>query len=138
MLELALNYEKGTVSLQEVADKQEISPRYLEQIMASLKAAGLARSVRGAHGGYTLTKPPSQITLYDVIKVVEGSLAPVECVDDPTICHRSPACVTHEIWALMKGAIVELLQSFTLQDLADRWQKKEKLLAKIRDAHLTL
>ena len=82
MLELALNFGKGPLQLREIAQKQEISERYLERLMTALVTAGLVRSLRGRHGGFKLAKPPKEIQLAQIIQAVEGSLSPVDCVDN--------------------------------------------------------
>jgi len=125
MVELALHYGEGPVLLREIAKQQGISERYLEHLIISLKVAGLVKSIRGAHGGYILAKPPGQIRLYEVIQVLEGSLAPVACVDDPRICSRFPICVTREVWEQIKNAVVNVLNSITLEDLANRQKSKQ-------------
>lgn len=124
MLDLALNYGKGPVPLKNVAKRQEISVKYLDQLLLSLKLVGLVRSIRGAHGGYVLAKPPSQIKLSEVIRTLEGSIAPVECLDDPGICNRVSFCATRDIWEEIRQAIDNVLESITLQDLAERQRGK--------------
>ena len=125
MLDLALNFGKEPVLLRDIATRQEVSEKYLEHSMSSLRNAGLVRSIRGARGGYILAKPPSEIRLSEIMEVLEGSMAPVECVDDPEVCHRADLCVTRDIWEKMKGAIDNILESTTLEDLAERYKDKE-------------
>lgn len=127
MLELALHYDKDIVQLKDVAKEQEISARYLEHLFIPLKLAGLIRSIRGAQGGYVLAKSPSQIRLSEILQVLEGSMAPVECVDDPKFCHRASICVTRYIWSELKTAIMNILESTTLQNLVERQREKENL-----------
>ncbi len=124
MLDLALHYGDGPILLKDVARRQEVSERYLEQVVTPLKLAGLLTSVRGAGGGFTLAKPPSQIRLSEIIQAVEGSIAPVDCVDDPQICPRADSCVTRDIWTEMKQAMSGILVSTTLEDLARRQREK--------------
>jgi Rrf2 family cysteine metabolism transcriptional repressor len=131
MLDLALHYGEGPILLKDVARREHISERYLEQIILSLKAAGLVNSTRGARGGFTLTKPPSQIRLIEVMQVSEGSMAPVECVSDPEVCSRSSLCVTRDIWSEMKEAISGILESTTLQDLVERQREREQPKARM-------
>jgi len=126
MLDLALHYGEGPVLLKDIAKRQQISERYLEHLIVSLKVGGLVNSMRGARGGFTLAKPPSQIRLSKIIQIVEGSIAPVECVDDPKICSRAGHCVTRDIWAEMKKAMYGVLESITLADLVQRQREKEK------------
>jgi len=125
MLDLALNFGKEPVLLRDIATRQEVSEKYLEHSMSSLRNAGLVRSIRGARGGYILAKPPSEIRLSEIMEVLEGSMAPVECVDHPEVCHRTDLCVTRDIWEKLKEAIDDILESTTLEDLAERHKEKE-------------
>ena len=94
--------------------------KYLKQLLAPLKAAGLVRTIRGAHGGFILAKPPSEIKLIEIVQVMEGSMAPSECVDDAQICSRSDSCVTRHVWTEIKEATDKVLESTNLQDLVVR------------------
>lgn len=125
MLDLAINYGEGPILLRDIARRQEISEKYLEHFVSALRRAGLVRSIRGARGGYVLARPPSEIRLSEIMKVLEGSMAPVECVDDPQVCHRAKLCVTRDIWKKMKEAIDNILESTTLQDMVERQKNKE-------------
>jgi len=124
MLDLALHYGDGPILLKDVARRQEVSERYLEHVVTPLKVAGLLTSVRGAGGGFTLAKPPSQIRLSEIIQAVEGSITPVDCVDDPKICPRAGFCAARDIWTEMKKAMSGVLESTTLEDLAQRQREK--------------
>lgn len=124
MLDLALNYGKGSVSLKNIARRQEISERYLEHIMIVLLSAGLVQSTRGSRGGFSLAKLPKEIKLSQIIQAVEGSISPVACVDDPKLCNRVDACVTYEIWKKLKKAMLEVLDSVTLEDMVKMQKKK--------------
>jgi len=126
MIDIALNQEKGPVSLKDLAYRQGVSLKYLEQIIPSLKAAGFIRSIRGPSGGYTLAKNPRQIKVLDIIKALEGSLSPVDCVDMPKICPRVKECATFEIWKEVHDAINEILSSRTLEDLTELQREKTK------------
>lgn len=122
MFELATQYGEGPVPLKLIARRQGISEPYLEQLMAALRKAGLVNSVRGAQGGYELAHPPREIRVGDVIRVLEGPIAPMECVVDgatPEACGAIPACVTRVLWSRVKNAIEEVLDSTTLADLLD-------------------
>lgn len=118
MVDLALHYGKGPVFLKDIARRQEVSVKYLDHIISALKAAGLIESAKARHSGYILSRPPSEIRAYEVIQAVEGSLAPVECVDDPRICHRANFCVTISLWKKLKESMTSVLQGTTLEDLA--------------------
>lgn len=124
MLELALQYGKGPVLLKDIAKRQEISEGYLEHFLPLLKAAGLINSSRGAHGGYTLAKTPSKITLKEIVQTLEGSLSPAECVDTPAVCQRVRSCVTRDIWKKLGEKISETLTSVTLKDMVEMQKKK--------------
>jgi len=120
ILELAENHGKGPLQLKIIASHQDISAKYLEQLMAILKSAGLVRSVRGSKGGYILAKPPNQIKLNDVFSCLEGPVTTVECVESENYCARAADCVARGLWAQLQQAITTVLQSVTLQDLLDR------------------
>lgn len=126
MLELALNYGKGHLLLKDIANKQDISVGYLEQIMPSLKAAGFLISSRGAHGGYTLARPPEEITLSEIVTSLEGSISLAECINSPEVCDRTDFCVTRDLWAEVSENIDSTLRSKNLQDLANKHKNKEK------------
>ena len=125
LLDLALHPGNEPAQLKHIAQRQEIPLQYLEHLITPLKAGGLVRSTRGPKGGISLTRPPREIKLSDVIHLLEGSLAPVECVDDPTACSRSNSCVTREVWIELKKAMDGILDSTTLQDLVERQRDKE-------------
>ncbi len=127
MLELALHFEEGSMLLKDIAKKQEISEGYLEHIIRSLKAAGLVNSTRGAHGGYMLSRAPVQITLKEIVQVLEGSLALVECVTSPKVCHKVNFCVTREIWGEMTERMVDVLESTSLQDIVERHKQNHRI-----------
>jgi Rrf2 family protein len=125
-LELALHYGGPPLPVREIAQSQDISEKYLEHLISILKNAGLVQSIRGAHGGYILTKHPSQITLSEVLRPLEGDFSPVECVDKPEICARADTCVAREVWRRVKEAIEGVLNSMTLQDLVDEYNTKAR------------
>lgn len=124
MLALARNYGKGNTFLKDIAHEEEISEKYLSLIIIPLKGIGLINSVRGASGGYTLAKEPSQITLKDIVDVLEGDCL-VDCLKDPNACSRVSTCASHDIWAMLGGKISEVLSSVTLEQLV--LMNKEKM-----------
>jgi len=126
MLDLAIHYGQGPIQLKDIAERQEISEKYLEHLITSLKVAGFVKSVRGAHGGYLLSRPPSEIRLFDIIRVLEGSLAPVDCVDDSKICHRASFCVTRDVWGQIKEVMTGVLESITLEEMCQRQKRKQE------------
>lgn len=127
MLELALSEKAGPVQLKAIAQKQDISERYLERLMSVLVSSGLVRSTRGQKGGFSLAKPAHEIRLSNIIEATEGSLSLVECVENPKLCTRCEDCVTHDIWTEMRDAIYQVLDSITLKKMvAMHKQKREK------------
>ena len=124
VLELAENFGKGPLQTRVIAKNQDISVKYLEQIMASLKSVGLIRSQRGAKGGYILANPPEKIKLNDVFDVFEGPVVTVECVADDKYCKRSQDCVARHVWAKVQEAVRNVLESMTLQDIIENAKDK--------------
>jgi len=118
MIELAASYEEEPVQLNDIACKQDISVKYLEQIMAPLRARGFVRTQKGSRGGYHLAVKPENLTLYDIVECVEGSMAPVACIDDENSCDRANVCVTRSVWNRMNEAAINELKTKTLADLA--------------------
>jgi Rrf2 family protein len=129
MLELAAHYGEGTVLLRDIAGHQGISEKYLWQLINPLKTVGLINSIRGSKGGYTLAKPPSEITMKDIMSVLEGSLCLVDCVDNPKVCDRSPLCVSRDIWGETSQIFAKQLESVTLADMLERQKKKGEVLS---------
>ena len=119
MLDLAAHHDQGPTPLREIAKRQDLSVKYLEQLIIPLKAAGYIRSVRGARGGYTLARKPDKISLGQIIKVLEGGLSLVDCVEDPKVCEREKNCPTRDIWLRMSERLMEELSSLTLSDVLD-------------------
>jgi Rrf2 family protein len=124
MLELAIRYDGGPVLLKEISKAQEISLKYLGQLIIPLKIAGLIKSTRGYHGGYCLSKPPENIKLLDILEAVEGSLAFTECVESPQTCYRSNNCPVRNIWKKSSEQFKNMLNSITLAAMADGQPKK--------------
>ena len=129
LLDLALHFGEGPILVKDISRRQEFSDRYLEQILTRLKAAGLVRVVRGARGGFFLARQPSEITVIEIIRIMEGSTAPVECIDHADYCSRSEHCVTREVWTELKSAIDGVLESITLQNLVERQRECQKQVA---------
>jgi len=122
MLDLA-TYNTGVpVSLKDIAARQEISEKYLEQIISILNKAGFVRSIRGAQGGYALTKAPKDYTVGMILRLTEGELAPVDCVVmDSALCEKKDTCVTVRVWEKLYEAICGVVDNITLEDLLG-WQ----------------
>jgi len=126
LLDLALHQGEEPILLKDIAQRQEISLQYLEHLMTPLIAGGIVRSTRGARGGVSLARPPEGVRLSEVIRLLEGSIAPADCVNNPGVCSRSELCVTRDIWGELKRAMDEVLESTTLQDLVERQKRKEQ------------
>lgn len=123
MLDLALNNTGEPISLKDIARRQEISDKYLEQIISVLNSAGFVRSVRGPQGGYMLKNRPENYTVGMILRLTEGSLAPVSCVeDDAPECDRMDSCATMRVWKQLNDAINGVVDNITLADLVE-WQK---------------
>lgn len=117
ILELALEYGKAPLQIKTIADREDISNKYLEQLIAMLKASGLVRSIRGPRGGYVLAKPPSEVLMKDVFLTLEGPMIPAECLQHEEYCERCTDCATRQIWQRLQNAILGVLESVTLADL---------------------
>jgi Rrf2 family protein len=126
MLDVALHTDEGLVHLKHVAERQKISKKYLEHLVARLEADGLLRTVRGAGGGVALARPPSEVTILDILHTLEGSLAPVECVDRPEVCSRSVNCGARDLWTELGGVMTGFLRAVTLEDLCERQRNKDE------------
>ncbi len=114
MLDLALHYGDGPVLLKDISKRQGISQKYLWNLINPLKTAGFVKSHRGAHSGYILAKEPSEVSLKDIMRVLEGSLCLVDCVESPSVCERSPSCVARDVWCLASENFLQTLESVTL------------------------
>lgn len=124
MAALAIQYGKGPVFLKDIAKGEDISEKYLSLIIIPLRGIGLINSVRGAHGGYNLAKDPSQITLKEIVDVLEGDCSLVDCVKNPSSCSRVPICASHDIWEGIGNTISEALSSITLDMIVKKNQEK--------------
>ena len=131
LLDLALREGTAPVPLKDIARRQQISLLYLEHIIAPLISVGMIKSTRGARGGVQLARPPREIKLSEVIGLLEGSMAPVDCINDPKVCNRADICATRDVWIELKKAMDGVLESKTLLDLVDS-QKKKSAVERIR------
>lgn len=121
MIDLAQNQGDGYVSLKDIANRQEISKKYLEQIVAILNKPDVLRTNRGYQGGYRLAKNANEYTVGDILRLTEGGFAPVSCLDNsPILCDRAEDCITLPIWKGLYKVISEYLDSITLQDIVDK------------------
>ncbi len=129
MLELATHYGKGPIELKEIARKEDLSVKYLEQVIIPLRTAGLVKAVRGSKGGYSLAKAPSEILLNDLVETLEGPLELIECLHNPAVCKGSQSCVTRDIWQEVQESISRIFHSISLEDMLNRKGEKDSLLA---------
>jgi Rrf2 family protein len=129
MVELGLNYGRKPIFLKDIAKRENISEKYLSIIIIPLRSVGLVSSVRGVHGGYNLAKEPSQITLRDIVIVLEGDCSLVPCVKNPSSCSREPICASHDIWVIVCENISNTLSSITLDKLIKSQRKKAGIRA---------
>jgi len=127
LLDIALHDNEGPVLLRDIAKRQGISQTYLAHLISPLKAAGIVKAIRGAQGGFAIARPPSQITLDEVVQTLEGKIVLVACVDNPKAYPYSSLCATYDLWQEVTGAMVKVLRDKTLQDLLERQEEKEKI-----------
>jgi len=127
VLDIALHAKEGPVNLGDISARQEISKKYLGQIISQLLAAGILESIRGPQGGYILSRSPKEINVGEIIRTLDGSLAPVRCVDKPDLCDRTEKCVTREIWTKVKVSMESLFDQITVADLMVRQDELDAL-----------
>jgi Rrf2 family protein len=125
LLDLAEHGNDDFVALKDVAERQGISKNYLEQIIALLKNADVLKTARGFQGGYKLSRTPDLYTVGAILRLTEGSLAPVACVEDDEACNRSDGCMTLKVWQGLSKVIADYLDGITLQDILDEHHKQD-------------
>ncbi len=128
MIELASNYGGGPIELKEIAQREDISLKYLEQVFIPLRTAGLIKSIRGSKGGYSLAKPPSEIFLDEIVEVLEGPIEIVDCLRDSKNCRRASHCVARDVWREVSQVIQNILSSINLEELSNRKRRREENL----------
>ena len=128
MIDLAAHYGEGPILLREIAKREEISEKYLSNLVNPLKASGLVEATRGVHGGYVLAKPPDEITMQEIVGVLEGPLGLVDCVEKPIICSRTSLCSAHDLWKEMAEGMAQALRKYTLADMIARQKAKQDSL----------
>lgn len=124
LLDVAVYQAKGPVALRDISKRQAISQKYMWQVVNPLKVSGILRATRGAHGGYVLARPPSAISMRDVVDVLEGEVSVAACVQQPQTCCRGGDCTAREAWSQVERKLNEALESITLQDLIEREQER--------------
>ena len=127
MVDLAQRFTDGPIPLAEIAKRQDLSAKYLEQLIILLKGANLIRSARGRRGGYMLARKPEDISVGEIVETLEGKLAVVDCVEEPDSCYRSPECPTRGIWVGVTEVLKKQLFSLSLQDILGRSEGLEDL-----------
>lgn len=125
MLDLALNDTGECIKVKDIAARQDISEKYLEQIIAVLNKAGYVKSVRGAQGGYRIARDPAEYTVGMILRLTEGSMAPVTCLDEGVECEQCDTCETLEVWKELYGAINNVIDNVTVADLVAKRQQRE-------------
>jgi Rrf2 family protein len=125
LIDIALHQGSGVVALRDIAKRQAISQKYLWQIINPLKAAGLLRAARGASGGYALSRDPAEISVRDLVAVLEGDVSVVGCVTAPETCERSVGCTAREAWQEIETKLNAAMRSITLKALVARQREKE-------------
>lgn len=125
MVELAMQNIKGPTMMSTLAKNQGISRKYLHSLLTTLKGAGLVRSIRGAGGGYTLGRTPDSILVSEIVRSLEGSFLPVECVGNSSLCKRSKQCATRDLWTELNNAVEKVLSDITLEQLAAKQKAKQ-------------
>lgn len=127
MLDLAINHTGSYIPLKTVAQRQAISDKYLEQIIHQLSKAGFVQSARGAQGGYRLVRTPAQYTVGEILRTVEGSLAPVSCLDCSTPCDKIDSCITIGLYKKIQDAIDGVVDNTTLEDMISDYRDKHQV-----------
>ena len=125
MLDMAQHYREGPIQLGDIAKRQDVSVKYLEQIIIPLKKAHYIESVRGRKGGHVLTKPPEEITVGEIVALLEERTSLVECAEDATVCERADLCPTRLLWKEASEAMFDRLEALTLADLVERGKALE-------------
>jgi Rrf2 family protein len=125
LLDVALHQEEGPVSLRDVSRRQAISQKYLWQVISPLKAAGLLSATRGSRGGYVLARSLEEISIRDIVNILEGPVSVVACVRDPKTCDRSVSCTAREAWVEIENKLNDVMSGITLKDLIQRHKVQE-------------
>jgi Rrf2 family protein len=127
MLDLAQHYDESPVQIGEIAKRQDISVKYLEQLIIPLKKAHYINSVRGPKGGHVLAKPPQEITVGEIVELLEGGINLTDCVENPDTCDRSQTCLTRGVWETATRAMYQELNSITLSDMLNGHKSTKEL-----------
>jgi Rrf2 family protein len=136
LIDLGVRYGDGPVSAREVSERQCVPGKFLEQLLGALRKAGLVSAVRGAHGGFALTRDPSQISVLEVVEALEGPLAPTSC-DGGSLCGRSGACAAAGVWGKATEALRQVFETTTLADLSQRQAQLDSTTVPAREKERT-
>ena len=120
IIDIARNYQKRPTKRKDISAHQEIADSYLENILITLKQHDIISTIRGVNGGFILNRPPSEITMLEVVEAIQGVLAPVDCLENPVICQRVESCITRPVWQKMQTAQREALAAVTIQELVEK------------------
>jgi len=126
MIDIAAHQSQGSVSLRSVAERNNLSENYLEQLLSILRKGGLVTSTRGAQGGYMLARSPDSITMGDILRELEGSLSPVDCLSTPEASPQCSSCVTRPVWEKLYSSLNNVLDNTKLSDLANEYSNIDK------------
>ncbi len=127
LVDLAVNEDKGFIALKDIAERQQISKKYLEQIVPLFNGAGILEANRGFQGGYRLARPADEYTVGEILRLTEGSLAPVSCLEyEPNKCERCDECETLYVWEGLYKAITTYLDGITIEDIIDKQRRKKR------------
>lgn len=127
MIDLAINNTGKSISLKSIANRQGISETYLEQLIQYLRKADLVKSIRGVQGGYILSREPKYITVGQILRALEGSMAPVGCVDNSILCDNKDECISRIVWEKIQESINQAIDNFTLEELISKCQSNNKI-----------
>jgi len=130
VLDIALHYDKGPVTLNDISERQDVSRKYLGQIVNQLLAAGILESIRGPRGGYVMGRSPKKTKVGEIIRALDGPLAPVRCVDKSNLCDRTSTCATREVWEKLKESLESVVDNITIADLMTRQRELDKSSSK--------
>ena len=124
MLDLAMHYGEGPIFLKDIAERQGISEKYLWQLVSPLKSAGFINTVRGSKGGFYLSRDPGNINLMEIIRILEGPICFVDCVEDPKLCDRSQGCISRDVWGEASRKVGEIFTGITLESMVEKQRGK--------------
>ncbi len=126
LVDLAVNYNGSPVQIKDIAKRELLSVRYLENLFTVLRAGGILKSEKGHGGGFKLGKKPEDISLLDVVELIEGKVVIVDCLADGSLCEIKSDCITHDVWEEINNAIIDILKKTTIADLMKKYRAKKR------------